>query len=65
MEIIAEKDTAIRVYGKDCIGCKNNKAHIMISFTEKGKEGINDLFLNKEQAYMLAKELIQRLEKKN
>lgn len=39
----------INAYSKDCIGCKNNNAEMMIAITPEGGSEIIDYFLTKEQ----------------
>ncbi len=48
----------IRVYGKDCIGCRIKEKDVMLSYnTEDFKALIGDLFLTQEMAENLLKEL--------
>lgn len=53
----------ISAYDKTCIGCKSNKADIMVSAMVQGEHSVefHDLFLTNEQAEKLAQDLLSRV----
>lgn len=68
MELIL---TSIGAHAKTCIGCRNHKRDVMLSFQHEGDEkrgAVHDLFLTQEQATGLLEALslaITRNEKTN
>jgi predicted DCC family thiol-disulfide oxidoreductase YuxK len=61
MEGIAKN---IRVYDKNCVGCKKFKKDVMVSFMIKEDEtnDIHDIFFTTEQAESLRDQLTKKLE---
>ena len=58
MEYIAH---TIRAYGKGVMGNGRHKTEIMLSFQTEKDGDIHDIFLDKEKAKCLTKELSERM----